>query len=141
MRRPPAPPLAAAAAGLLVGGVAGLGGGPRAAVSAGIGVIVVVGFFAAGALPLLVVRGDGGERRTGVGTAILLLTYTLRLAVAVAVLRLLGGSDAVDPRVTGIAVIAGALAWVVAQAVSVLRSDRGATTSQGAAGDARWSAR
>lgn len=135
MRRP-APPLAAALAGLLVGAAAGFGGGTRAVLSAGIGVLVVVGFFAAGALPLLVVRGDG-ERRAGVGTAVLLLTYTLRLAVAVAVLRLVGSSDAVDPRVTGIAVIAGAVAWVVAQAVSVLRPDGGSATSTRAAGDAR----
>jgi hypothetical protein len=130
--RLPVAPLAACVAGVLVAGTAAVGGGGRAALSAALGVVVVVGFFASGALPVLVVGGEA-EQRAGLGTAVLLLTYTLRLAVAVAVLRLVGRSGALDPRVTGLAVIACALAWVVAQAVTVLRSDGAPPTSRGSA--------
>lgn len=86
-------------------------------------------FFASGALPVLVVQGQ--EQRAGIGTAVLLLTYTLRLALAVVVLRAVGASDAVDARWTGFAVIAGALAWVTAQAVATLRPHDAADPAAG----------
>lgn len=124
--------LAAGAAGVLSAGVAAVGGGSRGALSAAVGAAVVVAFFGSGALPLLVVGGDVG-RRGAIGTAVLLLTYTLRLAVAVAVLRAVAASDAVDPRMVGGTVIACALAWVMAQAVTVLRSGGTAGTTSGAA--------
>lgn len=132
MTRLPVAPLAAAATGAVAAAVAAAGGGGRGALSAALGVAVVVGFFGTGALPVLVVGGDA-EHRAGLGTAVLLLTYTLRLAAAVAVLRLAGRSDAVDPRVTGLAVIACALAWVGAQAVAALRSGGAPPTSTGSA--------
>jgi hypothetical protein len=106
-------------AGTVLAGVAVVASGPRAALSVWLGVVVVAAFFGSGALPLVVVRGQ--ETRAGLGTAVLLLTYTLRLAVAVAVLRLAGRSDAVEPRWTGLAVVVGALSWVAAQAVVSLR--------------------
>jgi hypothetical protein len=114
-RRGLAPPLTATAAGAAVTAFAAAVAGARAALSAGLGLLVVLVFFAAGALPLLVVRGQ--ERRAALGTAVLLLTYTLRLALAVAVLRLAGRADVVLPRWTGLTVVGCALAWVVAQAV------------------------
>lgn len=113
-------PAASTAAATVIAVVASVSDGVRGALSVWLGAAVVLGFFGSSALPLLVVRGQ--EQRAGAGTAVLLLTYTLRLAVAVAVLRLAGRSDAVEPRWTGIAVVAGALAWVGAQAVVSLRT-------------------
>jgi hypothetical protein len=70
-------------------------------------------------VPLFLVRGQESSRALGAG--VLLLNYSFRLAVAIAVLRLAGRSDAVEPRWTGLAVIAGALAWAAGQAAAVLR--------------------
>lgn len=106
--------------------VAGAADGIRGSLSVWLGAAVVIAFFWAGAVPLFVVRGREGEPdRVGAaaGTALLLLTYTLRLAVAVAVLTVAGRSDTVLPRWTGLAVIGCALVWVIAQAAAVLRRD------------------
>lgn len=125
LRSPGATPWAFAACvllGTVLAVVATAADGGTGALSVWLGVAVVAGFFASGALPLLVVRGQEG--RAGLGTAVLLLTYTLRLAVAVAVLRVAGRSDAVEPRWTGLSVVLCALAWVAVQAVVSLRAAR-----------------
>ena len=110
-------PAAASVAGLVVAGFA-TADGSRGVLSALLGTALVVGFLATGLVPLLLVRGQ--ESSAALGAGVLLLNYTLRLAVAVAVLRVAGRSDAVEPRWTAYAVIAGALAWAAGQAAAVL---------------------
>jgi ATP synthase protein I len=105
--------LACAVAGFVAEGGSG-------ALSALLGAVVVLGFFGSGIVPLLVVRGDD-ESSKGLATGILLLTYTLRLAVAVAVLRLGSAADSLDQRWLGLSVIACALAWTGGQVVRTLR--------------------
>jgi ATP synthase protein I len=108
--------LLAGAACAIAGGVAEGGSG---ALSAALGAVVVLGFFGSGLVPLLVVRGDD-ESSKGLATGILLLTYTLRLAVAVAVLRVGSATDALDQRWLGLSVIACALAWTGGQVVRAM---------------------
>jgi ATP synthase protein I len=112
----PAATLGAGAACAVAGGLAEGGSG---ALSAALGAVVVLGFFGSGIVPLLVVRGDD-ESSKGLATGILLLTYTLRLAVAVAVLRLGSAADALDQRWLGLSVIACALAWTGGQVVRAM---------------------
>lgn len=114
-------PVAATAAGLVVATVAAGQDGSRGLWSALLGTGLVVGFLASGLLPLLLVRGQEGSASLGAG--VLLLNYTFRLAVAVAVLRVAGRSEHVEPRWTAFAVIAAALVWAGAQAAAVLRRD------------------
>lgn len=95
---------------------AGVTEGGSGALSAALGALVVLGFFGSGIVPLLVVRGDD-ESSKGLATGILLLTYTLRLAVAVAVLRIGAATEALDQRWLGLSVIACALAWTGGQVV------------------------
>lgn len=95
-------------AGLLVGG--------RGVLAAAVGALVVLGFFGSGIVPLLLVRGED-EGSKGLATGILLLTYTLRLAVAVAVLRVGATTDLVDRRALGLSVIGCALAWTTGQVI------------------------
>jgi hypothetical protein len=102
--------------------VAGADAGGRGAWSALLGTALVVGFLGSGVVPLFLVRGQ--EASAALGAGVLLLNYTLRLALAVVVLRLASRSDAVEPRWTGLAVIAGALAWAAGQAVAVLGSGK-----------------
>lgn len=99
-------------AGLLVGG--------RGVLAAVVGAVVVLGFFGSGIVPLLVVRGED-EGSKGLATGILLLTYTLRLAVAVAVLRVGSRTEVVDRKALGLSVIACALAWTAAQVIRSIR--------------------
>lgn len=99
-------------AGLLVGG--------RGVLAAVVGAVVVLAFFGSGIVPLLVVRGED-ESSKGLATGILLLTYTLRLALAVAVLRVGSRTHVVDRRSLGLSVIACALAWTAAQVIRGIR--------------------
>jgi hypothetical protein len=115
-------PLAATAAGLAVTAVAASDAGGRGIVSGLLGTALVLGFLASGLLPLLLLRGQ--EASAALGAGVLLLNYTLRLAVAVLVLRLAARSDAVEPQWTAFAVIAAALAWAGGQAAAVLLPDR-----------------
>ncbi|HWH29784.1 MAG TPA: hypothetical protein VNU26_12590 [Mycobacteriales bacterium] len=105
--------------------------GGRGALSALLGAVLVLVFFAAGLVPLLLVRGQE-QGRAGLGAGVLLLNYTLRLALAVLVLRAAGRSDAVEPRWTTYAVIASALAWAAGSAGAVLRRDAGPSGSASA---------
>ena len=116
-------PAAATAAGLVVAAVGASSDGSHGLVSALLGTALVVGFLASGLVPLALVRRQ--EASAALGAGVLLLNYTLRLAVAVAVLRVAGRSDAVEPRWTAYAVVAAALTWTAAQAAAVLRRDAG----------------
>ena len=114
-------PAAATLAGVAVALAGGAQHGSGALWSGLLGTALVVGFLGSGLLPFAAAGAMGGSASLGAG--VLLLNYTLRLAVAVAVLRVAGRSDAVDPQWTAGAVIATALVWTAAQAVAVLRKD------------------
>ncbi len=83
--------------------------GVDGAVSAAVGALIVVGFFWSGTIP--VVLTDRARLGPAGGLAVLLLTYTLRLAVVLLVLRLLSRVDFVDRRWLGGTIIACALTW------------------------------
>jgi ATP synthase protein I len=112
--------LATLGAGAAVAVVAGFADGGRGVVSALLGALVVLGFFASGIVPLLLVREEDA-RSKGLATGLLLLTYTFRLAAAVAVLRVVDASTTLSARWLGLSVIAAALAWTTAQVVRGLR--------------------
>ena len=114
-------PLATLTAGLACAVVAGLAVGREGLLGAAIGTALVLGFLWSGIVPLLVVRGDAAASAKGLATGILLLSYTLRLALALVVLKLAGGSDALSQRALGITVIVTAAVWTLAQLVRGLR--------------------
>jgi hypothetical protein len=114
-------PATAVVAGLAVVAAAAADAGTRGAGSGLLGTALVVGFLASGLVPLLLVRGQQVSATLGAG--VLLLNYSLRLALAVLVLRLASRSDAVEPSWTAYAVIAAALAWAGGQAAAVLLPD------------------
>lgn len=117
--------LAAPLATLLTGAAlvvpAAAAAGPRGAASVLLGASLVIAFFWTGTVPLRVVRDDQGA---ALGLAVLLLTYTLRLAVALLVLALVRRTGVVEPRWTGLVVIVCALVWVGVQTAASLRVDR-----------------
>jgi hypothetical protein len=83
--------------------------GADGAVSAVIATVIVVGFFWSGTIP--VVLTDRARLGPAGGLAVLLLTYTLRLAVVLLVLRLLSRAEIVDRGWLGGTIIACALTW------------------------------
>lgn len=112
-------PAVTLAAGLACAVVAGTADGRRGWVSALLGTAVVALFFASGALPLLLVRGQ--EERAALGLGILLLNYSTRLALTVLLLRAAARASLVDVRALGLTVIACTLAWSAAQVALLLR--------------------
>jgi hypothetical protein len=114
-------PGATAAVGLVMAVAAGAAEGGSGALSALLGLLVVLGFFVTGIVPLLLVRGEDDSSK-GLATGFLLLTYTLRLAVAVAVLRVGAAAGWLDRRWLGLSVIACALAWTTGQVVRGVRT-------------------
>ena len=109
-----------AAAGAVCAVLGGLAEGTSGALSALLGAVVVLAFFASGIVPLLLVREEDA-RSKGLATGLLLLTYTFRIAVAVAVLRVGSRTEVLDQRWVGFSVIACALAWTAAQVVRNVR--------------------
>lgn len=109
---------------LVVGAVCALvvapSGGTRGAVSALLGTAVVVLFFWSGLVPLLLTRGQ--EDRAALGLAVLLVNYTLRLALALLLLRAADTAGAVDPDVLGITIIVTTLVWTGSHVALLSRS-------------------
>lgn len=103
-------------AGLVAMLIASLAVGPQGWLSALVATGLVVGFFTAGALPLLV-AGDGRHGRASMGFLVLVMTYALRLVIAIGVLTVATTSGAVDRRVMGLTVIGCALVWTGTQVV------------------------
>lgn len=114
-------PLATLLTGAASAGLAAAADGGKGALSALLGAVVVLGFFASGIVPLLVVR-ESDEKSKGLATGLLLLTYSFRLAVAIAVLRVGSQAESLDRRWLGLSVIACALAWTAAQVVRAVRT-------------------
>jgi hypothetical protein len=90
--------------------------GSDGAVSAALATVIVVGFFWSGTIP--VVLTDGARLGPAAGLAVLLLTYTLRLAVVVLLLRLLGRVEIVERRWLGMTIILCALTWTIVHIVA-----------------------
>ena len=107
-------------AGLVCAAVGWLAGGTDGLLSAGLGALVVVAFFSTGVVPLFL--ANQGGLRVGMGLAMLLLTYTLRLAVVLVALRLADRAHFLDGTWFGLTVIACALVWSGLQVAVVLRS-------------------
>lgn len=78
---------------------------------------LVLGFLLAGQLPVAQV----GLGRPRLGTALLVLVYTLRLMVLVLAFRAFYVSDDVDGRVLGVTVLACGLAWTAGVVWAALR--------------------
>jgi ATP synthase protein I len=97
------------AVGALCSIVAWFAVGADGAVSAALATVIVVGFFWSGTIPVALT--DGARLGPAGGLAILLLTYTLRLAVVVLVLQLLGRAEIVDRGWLGGTIITCALTW------------------------------
>jgi ATP synthase protein I len=97
------------AVGALCSIVAWFAVGADGAVSAALATVIVVGFFWSGTIP--VVLTDRARLGPAGGLAVLLLTYTLRLAVVLLVLRLLSRVEFVDRSWLGGTIIACALTW------------------------------
>jgi hypothetical protein len=108
--------------------VAWFAAGATAAVSAALATVIVVGFFWSATIPVFMT--DKARLGPAGGLAVLLLTYTLRLAVVLLVLRLLGQTQIVDRRWLGGTVIACALTWTVVHVLAVLRSRSTVSRSQ-----------
>jgi ATP synthase protein I len=111
---------------LAVGGASALvawaGVGIEGLLGGVIATLLVVVFFASGSVPL-VLAGQAGLR-AGAGVALLLLTYVLRLVLALAVLVVAASSDRVDPAALGVTLIVCALTWSGLQVLAVVGADR-----------------
>lgn len=114
-------PAATALAGMACVAVAYVVAGAEGALGAGIGAALVLAFLWTGIVPLLLVRGPAAEAAKGLAAGLLILSYTLRLAVALAVLKLAGSSEVLSQRALGVTVIVTAAVWVSAQLVRGLR--------------------
>jgi hypothetical protein len=84
--------------------------------------LLVVAFLWSGAVPLQITRGL--ESRAGIGLAVLLLTYTLRLALVLLVLRLARRAEFLDGRWLGVTVIICALTWTAVHVVVAVREGK-----------------
>ncbi|MCW2776727.1 MAG: hypothetical protein JWN17_452 [Frankiales bacterium] len=106
-------PLTTLATGAVCAVVGGVRLGERGVVSAALGAGVVLLFFWSGLVPILLSRGQ--EDRAAMGLAVLLVNYTLRLALALLLLRGADHAGLVHPRTLGLTVIATTIAWTTTQ--------------------------
>ncbi|MGH8775932.1 MAG: hypothetical protein ACRDWI_12420 [Jiangellaceae bacterium] len=97
------------------------------------GTVVVIAFFWSGSIPVLVTRG---AENAGLGMGVLLLTYSVRIALVLIALTVVGRADVVDERWLGATVIACALCWAVAHAALALRGGASGPDAAGEAGRA-----
>jgi hypothetical protein len=108
----------------LAGGLSAVGGVVLEREGAPAGALVaaalVLFFFWAGALPLLLVGGD--LSLAGIGFLVLMMTYALRLVGLALVLAVAARSGALDVRWLAGTLIACALVWVITQVAVVGRS-------------------
>lgn len=114
------------AIGVVLSLVAWVAAGTEGLAGAAIATVVVVGFMSTGLIPMLLARGT--PISAGVGAGMHLLTYTLRLAVALLVLVLVGRADFVDPQWVGVTIVATALTWTGVHVWHALRKSRNEPT-------------
>ncbi len=93
--------------------------GTSAGTAAAVGVAVVAAFLWTGSIPLAVGPKLG---LAGFGAVLVLLTYTLRLILALVVLRL--AAEFHDERWLGLGVVIAALVWPAAQFTAFLHGER-----------------
>jgi ATP synthase protein I len=125
--------LAVTATGGLLAGLAAVLSGRAAVLGAVLGAVLVVGFFAFGALSVNLVAGIAPK----ISMLVALMTYTLQvLLLALALIALARSElapDTVDPRWLGGAVLVGTLVWMSALIVGTLRA--GVPTAEGPSTD------
>ena len=109
--------LLALGVGAVCTAVASVAGGGRAALSAAGATALVLGFLWFGQLP----EAQAARGRKHLATALLIIGYTVRVAVVVLALRLLLDSAAFDRRVFGVCVLLCVLAWTGGAAWSLVR--------------------
>jgi hypothetical protein len=122
-------PLAAARPALLLTLVAGAGCAVAAAIVAGTGGLwaaiaataLVIAFFASGALPVVLARYLPPSGLAGAG--VLIVTYSLRLALIFIVLGVLTTVDGVDTRWLGLSLMTCALVYTLTYAVTMFREN------------------
>lgn len=117
--------VAAPLACLLAGGASAVVGATQDRDGAALGALIATGlvlvFFTAGALPVLLVGGD--TSRAGLGFLILQMTYLLRLVFLLGVLGLAEASGAVDmPWLVGTLIVL-TLLWILARVTLLSRSE------------------
>lgn len=81
---------------------------------------VVAVFFVSSALPLFM----AANQPAGVGLLLVMMTYGMRLTLALVVLAVAARSESFDPRWLGAVVIAGALTWCALHVAVVIRTLR-----------------
>lgn len=122
------------AVGLAMSFAAWAAGGTDALAAGLAGTAVVIAFFWSGSIPVFLTRG---RENAGLGMGVLLLTYSLRIALVLLALTLVGRTEIVDERWLGATVIACALCWAAAHAAFALRGGTsGRVSGGGSAGDA-----
>jgi hypothetical protein len=107
--------LACSLAGWAAAGTAGLAGGLVATA-------IVIAFLTSALIPIWVTQGTAG--RAGLGLAVLLLTYTLRLALALAAFVLISRAGFADSRWLGVTIIVCALVWSGVHVTQSIRASR-----------------
>lgn len=129
-------PAAAARPALLLTLVAGAACAVAAALTAGgaalwsavVATVLVIAFFASGSLPVLLARHLPPNGLAGAG--VLIVTYSLRLALIFIALGVLTGIDGLDERWLGLSLMACALVYTLTYAVTMFRENsRGARTA------------
>ena len=113
-------PLTCLLAGLASALIGVYSGREGAAAGALVATVVVLVFFATGALPVLMVGGD--TSKAAIGLFILLMTYALRLVGVLLVLAVAEASGSVDSRWLALTLIALTLVWTGTQVALVKRS-------------------
>lgn len=86
-----------------------------------IATVLVIAFFASGSLPIALARYVPPSAMAGVG--LLIMTYTLRLALIFVALGAVAGADGIDQRWLGLSLVACTLAYTLVHAVVLLREN------------------
>jgi hypothetical protein len=84
-----------------------------------VGAVLVVAFLSSGLIPVLLIRNEQVTPAMGLG--LLLLTYSLRMLLAVAALIFLSRTDALDRQWIGATVVVTALTWISVHVAHAIR--------------------
>ncbi|SDT50050.1 hypothetical protein [Jiangella sp. DSM 45060] len=113
------------AAGVVCAVTAAVASGSAALWSAVVAAVLVIAFFASGALPVLLARYLPASGMAGAG--VLIVTYSLRLALIFIGLGVLTSVDGLDERALGLSLMVCALVYTLTYAVTMFReNNRGA---------------